>query len=126
MDKSEKVRNFPTSRHPGRAVTSYTTVIMTTPPKHSNELLLEFPAEHVLLITFNRPKALNAMTYEMTVELEKVLDWFNEEPTLWCVVSSRKAGHIHTTIFFLQGCHSYRSWASVLRGSRPQIVCAPH
>ncbi|KAG5634663.1 hypothetical protein H0H81_001212, partial [Sphagnurus paluster] len=55
-----------------------------TPPPYSEELKVEFPAEHVLLLTFNRPKSLNAMTPRMTEELRNVLDWFEVEPQLWC------------------------------------------
>ncbi|KAG6813708.1 hypothetical protein H0H92_008115 [Tricholoma furcatifolium] len=57
-----------------------------TPPAHSNELIVEFPADHVLLLTFNRPKALNAMTPTMTEDLRKVLDWFETEPQLWVAI----------------------------------------
>jgi enoyl-CoA hydratase/carnithine racemase len=55
-----------------------------TPPKTSEQLLVSLPAEHVLLLTFNRPKQLNAMTPQMTVDLKSVLDWFETEPSLWC------------------------------------------
>lgn len=53
------------------------------PPAHSDELKVSFPEDHVLLLTFNRPKNLNAMTPQMTNDLERVLDWFEQEPQLW-------------------------------------------
>lgn len=53
------------------------------PPPHSNELKVTFPEDHVLLLTLNRPKSLNAMTPQMTEDLKRVLDWFEEEPELW-------------------------------------------
>ncbi|KAF8079327.1 enoyl-CoA hydratase/carnithine racemase [Lyophyllum atratum] len=56
------------------------------PPAHSQELKVDFPAEHVLLLTFNRPKSLNAMTPRMTEDLRNVLDWFENEPALWVVI----------------------------------------
>ncbi|KAF5384861.1 hypothetical protein D9615_000921 [Tricholomella constricta] len=56
------------------------------PPVHSEELKVEFPAEHVLLLTFNRPKSLNAMTPRMTNDLQNVLDWFEAEPQLWVAI----------------------------------------
>ncbi|KAG6873071.1 hypothetical protein C0995_003379 [Termitomyces sp. Mi166 len=56
------------------------------PPAHSNELKVDFPADHVLLLTFNRPKYLNAMTPTMTEDLRRVLDWFENEPQLWVVI----------------------------------------
>lgn len=56
------------------------------PPVHSEELEVEFPAEHVLLLTFNRPKSLNAMTPRMTEDLRNVLDWFETEQHLWVAI----------------------------------------
>ncbi|KAG6841130.1 hypothetical protein C0991_001520 [Blastosporella zonata] len=56
------------------------------PPAHSNELKVDFPADHVLLLTFNRPKSLNAMTPTMADDLRRVLDWFEAEPQLWVVI----------------------------------------
>ena len=52
-------------------------------PKHSAEIKVEFPARHVLLLTLNRPKALNAMTPQMSDDLKRLLDWFEDEPELW-------------------------------------------
>lgn len=54
-----------------------------TPPKTTEELLVSFPAEHVLLLTMNRPKQLNAMTPQMQEDLRSVLNWFENEPDLW-------------------------------------------
>lgn len=56
------------------------------PPQHSNELLVSFPSNHVLQLTLNRPKSLNAMTPQMSDDLKKVLDWFEDEPSLWVVI----------------------------------------
>lgn len=47
---------------------------------------MSFPAERVLLLTFNRPKNLNAMTPQMEKDINTVLNWFENEPSLWCVV----------------------------------------
>ncbi|KAL1743814.1 ClpP/crotonase-like domain-containing protein [Schizophyllum fasciatum] len=55
-------------------------------PDHSSQLRISFPADHVLLLTFNRPKSLNAMTPEMTEGIERILDWFEEQEDLWVVV----------------------------------------
>jgi len=57
-----------------------------SPPSISDELRLDFPAEHVLLLTLNRPWALNAMTPTMAHDLERVLNWFESEPRLWVAV----------------------------------------
>lgn len=56
-----------------------------TPPAHSAELLVSFPAPNVLLLTLNRPKALNAMTPTLEADLYNVLRWFDDEPSLWYV-----------------------------------------
>lgn len=55
-------------------------------PQHSEQLLVDFPDEHVLLLTLNRPKALNAMTPVMEADINNLLNWFDEEPSLWSVV----------------------------------------
>lgn len=57
-----------------------------SPPKHSDEIKVSFPAEHVLLLTLNRPRNLNAMTPQMSQDLKNLLDWFEEEADLWCVL----------------------------------------
>lgn len=54
-------------------------------PSTSDELKVSFPAEHVLLLTFNRPKALNAMTPTLHADIQAVLNWFDDEPSLWYV-----------------------------------------
>ena len=38
-----------------------------------------------MILAFNRPKALNAMTPTMAEDIKRILDWFDEEPSLWCV-----------------------------------------
>lgn len=53
------------------------------PPAHSEEIQVVFPREHVMILALNRPKALNAMTPTMTEDIERILDWFEEEPSLW-------------------------------------------
>ena len=54
-----------------------------SPPKHSGQVILEYPTEHVLLLRFNRPEALNAIDPKLTNELDTILNWFEDEPTLW-------------------------------------------
>ncbi|KZT72974.1 ClpP/crotonase [Daedalea quercina L-15889] len=54
------------------------------PPPHSEEIKVTFPQEHVMLLTLNRPKALNAVSPTMQGDIERVLDWFDNEPGLWC------------------------------------------
>ncbi|KAJ4464370.1 ClpP/crotonase-like domain-containing protein [Lentinula aciculospora] len=62
------------------------TTKLYSPPPHSDQLVVSFPAEHVLMLTLNRPKSRNAMTPQMQKDLEWVLDWFNEESGLWVVI----------------------------------------
>jgi enoyl-CoA hydratase/carnithine racemase len=55
-----------------------------TPPTHSDQLLLDIKEdEHILVLTMNRPKMLNAMTPTLAEDIKRVLDWFDDEPSLW-------------------------------------------
>lgn len=53
------------------------------PPTVSNELIVTFPAEHVLQLTLNRPAMRNAMSPTLQADLERTLAWFDAEPSLW-------------------------------------------
>jgi enoyl-CoA hydratase/carnithine racemase len=55
------------------------------PPPHSDEVKVSFPVERVLLLTLSRPKYLNTMTPQMEKDINTILDWFENEPSLWCV-----------------------------------------
>ncbi|PVF98255.1 ClpP/crotonase [Serendipita vermifera] len=56
------------------------------PPATGDHLITSCPATHVLLLVLNRPKALNAMTPELQEDIERVLDWAEEEPEVWVVI----------------------------------------
>ncbi|KAJ7104521.1 enoyl-CoA hydratase/carnithine racemase [Mycena belliarum] len=58
----------------------------TPAPAVSEEVLISFPQPHVLLLTLNRPKSLNALTPQMADDMRRVLNWFEDEPAMWCVV----------------------------------------
>ena len=60
-----------------------TTSMSVEPPAHSDAVKVAFPAEHVLLLSMNRPKSLNAMSFDMEQDLRTLMDWFDEEPSLW-------------------------------------------
>lgn len=60
--------------------------IQTPPPAHDEHVILSYPAPHVLLVTFNRASALNAIHDAMRLDLEAVFDWFETEPDLWVAV----------------------------------------
>ncbi|KAG9309071.1 ClpP/crotonase-like domain-containing protein [Chiua virens] len=55
-------------------------------PSHSDDLHVSFPQEHVLLLTLNRPRYLNAVSPQLNNDLAAVLRWFDDEPSLWVVV----------------------------------------
>ncbi|KAF7981393.1 hypothetical protein HWV62_33889 [Athelia sp. TMB] len=59
---------------------------ISTPPAHSDALLVSFPAPKVLLLTLNRPKQLNAMSPALEADMYNVLRWFESEPGLWVVI----------------------------------------
>ena len=54
-------------------------------PAHSDEVVINFPAEHVLVIVMNRQASLNAMTPQMETDIKNCLNWFDGEPSLWYV-----------------------------------------
>ncbi|KAM4055879.1 enoyl-CoA hydratase/isomerase domain-containing protein [Hirsutella rhossiliensis] len=47
---------------------------------------VSFPAPHIVLVVFNRPAKLNAMTSAAQYELESFFAWFDGEPSLRCAV----------------------------------------
>lgn len=55
---------------------------LETPPPPTPTYLLSYPKEHVLLITINRPKAMNSLPYAAHWEADALLQWFDSEPTL--------------------------------------------
>lgn len=67
---------------------------MSTPklviPKVGSHLILTIPARHVLQMTLNRPKQLNAMTDAMEQDICRVFDWFETEPSLWVIILAGK------------------------------------
>ena len=54
-----------------------------------SHLRISVPAEYVLLVTFNRPKSLNAFTPQMLADMRALLNWFEDEPEMWWVSSAR-------------------------------------
>lgn len=59
-------------------------------PQVGEHLLLSSPAPHVLQMTLNRPKQLNAMTDAMEMDICKVFEWFETEPSLWVIILAGK------------------------------------
>lgn len=54
----------------------------TTPPPTCEHALLSFPTPSVLLVTLNRPKALNCINTKGHHELDAVWNWLDNEPSL--------------------------------------------
>ncbi|KAI3332404.1 enoyl-hydratase [Xylariaceae sp. AK1471] len=67
---------------------SYTKLPPTlySPPPSVPNVIVSFPAQHVLLVTLDRPKQLNAIPRPQHFALEKLWDWYDEEPSLRCAV----------------------------------------
>ncbi|EGU13286.1 Enoyl-CoA hydratase/carnithine racemase [Rhodotorula toruloides ATCC 204091] len=61
---------------------------MTTPqhPPVGPHLVVSYPAPKVLQLRLNRPEALNAMTDGLEADLCKMLDWFEEQTSLWVLI----------------------------------------
>ncbi|KAJ5591729.1 uncharacterized protein N7459_002098 [Penicillium hispanicum] len=47
---------------------------------------VSFPAVHVMLLVFNRPRALNAMPSSAQYDLESLFTWYDNEPSLRCAI----------------------------------------
>lgn len=60
--------------------------LKTRPPSHGEHLILSYPAPHVLLVTFNRPKAMNSVSEPMRRDLIAIFDWFETEPDAWVAI----------------------------------------
>lgn len=60
--------------------------LKTLPPSHAEHLILSYPAPHVILVTFNRPKAMNSVSEPMRQDLIAIFDWFEAEPDLWVAI----------------------------------------
>jgi enoyl-CoA hydratase/carnithine racemase len=57
-----------------------------SPPPPVPNVVVSFPTQHVLLVTLNRPKQLNAIPRPQHFALAKLWDWYDEEPSLRCAV----------------------------------------
>ncbi|KID97191.1 enoyl-CoA hydratase/carnithine racemase, partial [Metarhizium majus ARSEF 297] len=58
----------------------------TNPPPSVPNVILSFPRFHVLLVTLNRPKKLNAIPRDLHAKLDALWNWYDAEPTLRCAV----------------------------------------
>lgn len=51
-------------------------------------VLLSIPEPHVLLITINREKKFNALHFPANWEMHNVINWAEEEDSIWCIIVS--------------------------------------
>lgn len=58
----------------------------TRPPPAVPNTRVSFPVPHVLLVTLDRPDALNAIPRPQHFALERLWNWFDEEPSLRAAV----------------------------------------
>ncbi|KAI0541555.1 enoyl-hydratase [Xylaria digitata] len=59
---------------------------LSSPPPPVPNVLVSFPAPHILLVTLNRPKQLNAIPRPQHFALDKLWGWYDGEPSLRCAV----------------------------------------
>ncbi|KAH7031578.1 ClpP/crotonase-like domain-containing protein [Microdochium trichocladiopsis] len=58
----------------------------TTPPPEVPNVLITFPTPHILLVTLNRPNQLNCIPRPQHFAMERLFNWYDEEPSLRCAV----------------------------------------
>ncbi|KAI0469584.1 enoyl-hydratase [Xylaria cf. heliscus] len=58
----------------------------SSPPPPVPNVLVSFPEPHILLVTLNRPKQLNAIPRPQHVALDRLWVWYDAEPSLRCAV----------------------------------------
>jgi enoyl-CoA hydratase/carnithine racemase len=63
---------------------------MKLPFKTTDQVNVTFKDEHVLLVTMNRPNQRNAMSIELEDDLNRIFDWFEQEPSLWVAIITGK------------------------------------
>jgi enoyl-CoA hydratase/carnithine racemase len=62
---------------------------MSTPQfPETKYTLLSMPEPHILLITINRQKQYNALNAGANWELHHVINWAEEEDSIWCIIVS--------------------------------------
>ncbi|CAK7225743.1 hypothetical protein SCUCBS95973_005966 [Sporothrix curviconia] len=50
------------------------------------DVLVTFPAQHVMLVTINRPRQLNSLPSTYHVPFDRLFRWFDNEPAMRCAV----------------------------------------
>ncbi|KAM0756444.1 ClpP/crotonase [Meredithblackwellia eburnea MCA 4105] len=55
-------------------------------PSVGDHLVVSIVDERILVLRLNRPSKLNAMNSALEGDIRKVLDWYEDETSLWCAV----------------------------------------
>jgi enoyl-CoA hydratase/carnithine racemase len=55
---------------------------LKTQPPSSDSFILSYPSPYILLVTINRPEAMNSIPSFAHWEAESIFTWFDNEPTL--------------------------------------------
>ncbi|KAI6139993.1 ClpP/crotonase-like domain-containing protein [Pisolithus tinctorius] len=92
-------------------------------PSSSPELSVSIPQEHTLLLALNRPRQRNAITPDLTREIAHVLDWFDNEPSLWVAVLTGE-GDMFCAGADLKSWHASQS--SNVTTEQQDIASSPH
>ena len=61
---------------------------LQVPP--AKQCILSFPAPNILLVTLNRPNALNCVNMDGHAELDSIWSWMDSEPNLACGIITGK------------------------------------
>ncbi|KAL7313776.1 hypothetical protein PS15m_007471 [Mucor circinelloides] len=77
-------------------------------PKTEYTILSE-PEPHVLLITINRQKQYNALHSGANWELHNVINWAEEEESIWCIIITGAGGKAFCTGMDLVNAHHARA-----------------
>jgi enoyl-CoA hydratase/carnithine racemase len=59
-------------------------------PPTSSSFILDYPAPHILLVTINRPQAMNSIPSYAHWEAESIFTWFDNEPSLRVAIITGK------------------------------------
>ncbi|KAG1440196.1 hypothetical protein G6F56_012018 [Rhizopus delemar] len=71
-------------------------------------VLLSIPEPHVLLITINREKQYNALNFPANWELDNVINWAEEENSIWCIIITGSGNKAFCTGMDLVSAHESR------------------
>ncbi|KAI5998309.1 ClpP/crotonase-like domain-containing protein [Pisolithus albus] len=89
----------------------------------SSVVSVSVPQQHTLLVALNRPNQRNAITPDMAREIARVLDWFDNEPSLWVVVLTGE-GDTFCAGADLKSWHASQS--SDVISEQQDIASSPH